>query len=313
MKSLSVIVVTWNCRGYLAEFFESIRDCCTDPSTEIIVVDNASTDGSADFVADHVPNVRLVRSKDNLGFAKANNVGLTMATGEFVCLINPDVKVLPGCFRRVLEVMRARPDVGLLGPQMLGRDGAAHRSTMRFPSVANCLSQALALDRLFGGRLFTGQLMRDFAHDRTREVDVLNGWFWMTRRRTLEDVGLLDERFFMYGEDIDFSRRVHDAGWKRLFLADAAAVHYGGGSSSNAPVRFYIEQQKANLQYFRKHHGFAAQMGFLGSAWLYHVVRIVGHGFEYVCRRDRTVGGKIQQSAACVRWLLGLRVGIEDM
>jgi GT2 family glycosyltransferase len=315
MIELSVVIVTWNCKQYLEEFFESAGELLQSPSTQVIVVDNASTDGSPDFIATRYPRVQVIRKQTNLGFAKANNVGLAAAKGEFICLINPDVKLLPGCFERVMQTMRTQQDIGLLGPQMLGRDGLVHRSTMRFPTVWNCLCQALALDVSFAGRLFKGQLMRDFKHDETREVDVLNGWFWMTRRRALEEVGHLDERFFMYGEDIDFCKRFHDRGWKRVYLADARAVHYGGGSSSNAPVRFYIEQQRANLQYFRKHHGVVKQYGFVMSVWIYHLVRILGHSLKYVLSKDsrREVGLKIQRSATCVRWLLGMPTGIEGV
>jgi GT2 family glycosyltransferase len=139
------------------------------------------------------------------------------------------------------------------------------------------------------------------------EVDVLNGWFWMTRRPCFETVGPLDERFFMYGEDIDWCKRFSNAGWKRVYFAGAASIHYGGGSSSNAPVRYYIEQQRANLQYIRKHHSFIKQWGFLGTVWLYHILRIFGHAGSYLLPGSNrmSVSLKIKRSMACVQWLLG--------
>jgi GT2 family glycosyltransferase len=130
----------------------------------------------------------------------------------------------------------------------------------------------------------------------------------MTRREALEDVGFLDETFFMYGEDIDWCQRFQKAGWKRLYFTGAAAIHYGGGSSSNAPVRFYIEQQRAILQYFKKHHNLIERRGFLVSMWIYHVVRIVGHGINYLLpgsnREDVVL--KMKRSMASIRWLLGV-------
>jgi GT2 family glycosyltransferase len=206
--------------------------------------------------------------------------------------------------------MQSSPDIGLIGPQMVERDARVHRSTMRFPTVWNFFCNAAALDVLFPkSRLFSGYLMRDFEFNKTAEVDVLNGWFWMTRRNALREVGGLDERFFMYGEDIDWCRRFRNAKWKNVYLAEASSVHYGGGSSSNSPVRFYIEKHRANFQYFKKHHNPFAQIGFWVDVFLFHVVRIVGHGFRYLLpgcdRNERSY--KIKRSMACLGWLLGLR------
>jgi GT2 family glycosyltransferase len=304
---ISIVVVTWNCVGYLPAFFGSLAGFMNAPSTEVIVVDNASTDGTSAFIKASFPSVRLIENPHNEGFAKANNIGLARARGELIALVNPDVKLLPGCFERMVELMRQRTDVGLLGPQMLGADGMVHRSTMRFPNLYNVFWGALALDALFPrARMFHSYLTREFDHDETREVEVLNGWFWMTRRRAFEQVGGLDETFFMYGEDIDWSLRFHNAGWKLMFLASATAVHFGGGSSSNAPVRFFIEQQRALLLYFKKHHSRVQYAGVVGSSCLHHLVRIAGHSVGYGFRHSQRESArfKIRRSAACIRWLL---------
>ena len=216
---------------------------------EIIVVDNASTDGTVDMLEQHFPEVRVIRSQENLGFAKANNVGIRTSRGRYLALINPDVKLLSGCLERALAAIEAEPSIGVLGPAMIGRDGAIHRSGMRFPTLWNCVCDALMLHRLFGRRpIFGGQSMADFDWSSPRDVEVLNGWFWLIRRNALSEVGLLDEQFFMYGEDMDWCKRFYDGGWRIVFAPDAAAIHYGGGSAEQAPTRFYLEMQKANLQ-----------------------------------------------------------------
>jgi len=308
MIQLSIIVVTWNCRFFIRQFLESLGDRLHDPSVQILVVDNDSADGTSDFIQQEFPSIELIRSGSNLGFARGNNLALSRAKGNLIALVNPDVTILPGCFERMMEWMRMHEDVGLLGPRMYGPDNLVHRSTMRFPSAWNCFCDALALDSLFTRTNFLrSYLSSDFNHDETREVEVLNGWFWMTRRNALDDVGYLDETFFMYGEDIDWCRRFYNAGWKRVYFADAAAIHFGGGSSSNAPIRYYVEQQRAVLQYFRKHHSLLSQTGFIGSLWFYHLARILGHGSKYLLSASNhaNLGFKIKRSVACIRWLLG--------
>src|SRR5215831_3608573 len=131
MIRLSVIIVTWNCRRYLNEFFESFESLVNDPSVEVLVIDNASTDGTPELIEKDFPAIQLIRNEKNLGFAKANNVGLARSRGQLISLVNPDVKILSGCFEHMVGLMRERTDVGLLGPQMFGGDGLVYRSTMR--------------------------------------------------------------------------------------------------------------------------------------------------------------------------------------
>jgi GT2 family glycosyltransferase len=307
--NISIVIVTWNCKKYAEECLASLVGQTGNLSMEIIVVDNASSDGTPEMIADQFPEVHLVRSARNLGFAQGNNVGLPLAKGEYVCLINPDVKVAPDCLEKMAGYMEREPSVGLLGPKMLAVDGKVGRSTMRFPSIWNSLCRALALDVLFKeSAIFGGFLMRDFQHDRTKEVDILNGWFWMTRRAALEEVGVLDERLFMYGDDLDWSRRFHKAGWRVVFYSDAEAIHYGGGTTAKSPIPFYIALQRANLQYWGKYHGRLALAGYFLVTCLHHAARILGYALLYVCDRARRsqAGYKVRRSLASLLWLTGL-------
>jgi len=308
MIRLSIISVTWNCKAYVREFLQSLGNLLLDPTVQILILDNNSADGTADMIQSEFPMVTLIRNNDNLGFARACNQGLKLAKGDLIALINPDVRVMAGCLDKMMEWMTSHPRIGLLGPQMLGDDGLVHRSTMRLPTAWKCFCHAMALDNLFSkSTLFRSHLTKDFDHNETREVEVLNGWFWMTRRKALDEVGLLDESFFMYGEDIDWSKRFHDAGWQEVFFAGASSVHVGGGSSSNSPVFFYVQEQRTWLQYFKKHHSVVSQLGFVVTLWLHHVLRIIGHGTKYLVPSSNHVSLslKIRRSAACIRWLLG--------
>ncbi len=305
---ISIVIVTWNAKRYTEECLRSLEQQRADLAMEIIVVDNASSDGTVELVRDEFPRVNLVENPGNYGFARGNNIGLRRARGQYVCLINSDVNVPPECLPRMHEYMEATPAIGVLGPRMLGRRGTVDRSYMRFPTIWNCLCNTLALDSLFGGsRLFGGILMRDFKNTRTADVEVLNGWFLMIRRAALEQVGLLDETFFMYGEDIDWSYRFYKAGWKRVYFAGAEAIHYGGASSDNAPVRFYIEKQRANLQFWRKHHGRLGAASYRLVVYLHESLRLLGHGVRFLVKGSARAEAalKVKRSWACIRTLSG--------
>ena len=308
-RTVSFIIVSWNAKGYVAECLQSIRENC-HVQAEIIVVDNASHDGTPEWIREHFPECHLVETGANLGFAKGNNVGITLATGKYLFLVNSDVKILPRCVENLIELMEAHPDLALAGPQMWGPDGSVGRSTMRFPTLWNSLCRALALDSVFPhSRTFAGHLMGDFDHKRSRNVEVLNGWFWVVRRQALEQVGVLDEQFFMYGEDMDWCYRFRKAGWRNFFCAESAAVHYGGASSGLSPARFYVEKQRANLQYWKKHHGRVASFAYLCTALFYEALRATGYTIAYLSRssiRDEAAA-RIRRSLLCIACLAKLR------
>jgi len=304
----SIVIVTWNGRTFVAECLQSLAAQTEDASLEIIVVDNASTDGTPEMIARDYPSVRLVRNHENLGFAKANNIGIGIASRRYVLLVNSDVNVLPGCLAKIHAFLEEHPSVGLLGPQMLGHDREVRRSCMRFPTLWNTFCRVSALDRVLpGSRLFGGMLMRDFSHDRLQDVDVLNGWFWATRFEALRQVGPLDERFFFYGEDVDWCYRFHLAGWGVVFYPAAQAIHYGGSSSANAPTRFYVERHKANLQFWRKYHRGHGRIAFTAMMLLNECLRTVGYAAVWLLPSQRKgAEHKIERSVACLQWLVSL-------
>ncbi len=306
---VSLIIVSWNAKRFVTECLQSIRENC-QVTAEIIVVDNASSDGTPEVVRSDFPECRLLETGANLGFAKGNNAGIAQATGKYLFLVNSDVKILPGCVEKLIELMEVNPNVGLAGPQMLGADGVIRRSTMRFPTLWNSFCRALALDSMFPhSSLFAGFLMGDFDHQHTRDVEILNGWFWVVRREALQQVGGLDESFFMYGEDMDWSYRFRKAGWRSVFCAESAAVHYGGASSAAAPARFYVEKQRANVQYWKKHHGRPAAFAYLCMVLLQELLRTTGYVFAYLFRKvtREKAAAKIRRSLLCLACLAKLK------
>lgn len=308
IPDLSVVIVSWNAKEFVNECLKSLIGQYSYGSVEVIVVDNASSDGTPELVREQFPEVKLLRNPQNLGFAKANNMGVSVSRGKYICLVNSDVTMRDGCLRKMFQYMEQNPSIGMLGPAMLGADGRVRRSCMRIPTLWNSLCYALGLDLVLKGfQTFSGFLMRDFQHDEIRDVEVLNGWFWMVRRQALAEVGGLDERFFMYSEDIDWCKRFHSAGWRVVFYPDAQAVHYGGASSASLPLHFHLELQHARLQYWEKHHGRTSRRLYVFILLLEQLVRLVGHASQFVRKSARPQSAfKLERSIASLRWLLGM-------
>lgn len=253
---ISVIIVGWNARHYLELCLESLRTAPPRRSTEIIVVDNASVDGSADMIAARFPEVKVIRNAENVGFAKGNNIAIRQCTGRYIALVNPDVQVLPGCLDALADFLDENPQVGNVGPRVLNPDMSMQSTCRHFPNLWNNLCLATGLATAFrNSRLFSGEHMHYFPHDKTIPVDVLVGCFWMMRRETVDAVGLLDEEFWVYGEDLDWCKRCWKAGWKVMFYPGGRAIHDRGKITAGYPERFAVAQQRSVLYYWKKHHG----------------------------------------------------------
>lgn len=306
MKPISVIIVSWNTRELLRGCLDSIRKAAAPCVEETIVVDNNSADGSPEMVERDFPEVTLIRSGANLGFAKGNNLAMKHARGSVFALVNSDALVHAGCLETLNDHLAQHPEVGLVGPRVIGGDGLLQRSCRHLPGLWNTLCRALALDRAFGGRaIFSGYEVPPGDHETLHEAEVLSGCFCLARRTAVEQVGGLDEQFFFYGEDIDWCRRFKDAGWKLVFVPQAAATHFGGGSTSKAPLRFSIEILRATLKYWRKHHGLAGQAVCQALLVLHHGIRLVARSIKRLVGMGGSADSryKFSEDVACLRWL----------
>ena len=306
---LSIIIVSWNTREILRKCLGSLCNHTRNISFETIVVDNGSSDGSAETVEKEFPQVKLIRNQENLGFARANNIGIKAIAGRYLCLMNSDIFVLNGCLMNLITFMDQNLNVGMSGPRLLNRDHIFQPSCRYFPSIWNNLCHAFAINRLFPkSAFFSDSLMEHWEHDTVQSVDVLPGCLWMVRREALNQVGLLDERFFIYGEDVDWCKRFHDHGWDVVFYPDAETIHYHGASSANDPIRFIVEMQKADLQYWKKHHGSIGKAAYMAIILLRHVLRVIARAFQYLIRpsQRKTIAFKLKQSMACIRLVLHL-------
>src|SRR5580698_3467772 len=271
---ISIVIVAWNAKHYLELCLESLAAAPPRRSMEIIVVDNASADGTAEMIEAQFPYVKLIRSSENLGFAKGNNVGIRQCRGRYIALVNPDVIVFPGCLDALSDFLDQNPKVGNVGPRVLNPDMTMQSTCRRFPTLWNNFCSATRLESAFkGNRFFAGEHMFYFPHDRTLQVDVLVGCFSMIRRETFNDVGLLDEDLFMYGDDVDWCRRCWNAGWQVVFFPGARALHDRGKITAPYPVRFAVAQQRSILYYWAKHHGRLRLLGIRNVLFCHHLMR----------------------------------------
>lgn len=307
MIDVSFIIVSWNAKSFLLNCLRSLEETAVDLRKEIIVVDNASTDGSPEAVRTEFPGVKVISNPGNFGFARANNIGIRQSAGRYLCLVNSDVVVLPQCVQNLSGYMERNSGVGMVGPRILNADKGLQPSCRFFPSYVNTIWRAFAVDTLFAQNpLFCGGFMTWWGHDAERKVDALSGCFWFVRRQAVEQVGGLDETFFIYAEDVDWCKRFHDAGWDVMFYPGAEAIHFGKASSSNAPVRYYVELHKAMAQYWRKHHGKTGKIFFLAASTCSELLRIIPRGISlFVFRKndDKTLY-KYNRSKACISHML---------
>ncbi len=255
MPRLSVIIVNYNVRYFLEQAIVSVLKAAERVETEIIVVDNRSVDGSCEMVERRFPEVRLLRNKENLGFSAANNQGMAMARGEYFLLLNPDTVLAEDTLEKTVAFMDAHPQAGGLGVKMLdGRGSFLPESKRAFPSPDVAFWKAFGFSALFPrsrvfGRYHLGFLDPDEVH----EVEVLAGAFMLLRRSVIEQIGGLDEAFFMYGEDIDLSYRIVQAGYKNYYFPHSPIIHYKGESTKKGSLN-YVRMFYAAMKIFARKH-----------------------------------------------------------
>jgi GT2 family glycosyltransferase len=253
---VSVIVVNWNTRDILRDCLKTVYEQTRGIRFEIVVIDNASSDGSADMVRTEFPQVALIANEDNRGFAAANNQGMAVAQGRYVLLLNSDTLVLDGAIQETVAFADAHPEAAVVGCRVLNRDRSLQPTCFLYPSVLNLFLAATYLSKLFPrSRFFGRERMTWWDRDDVREVDVVTGCFMLVRREAIAQVGVMDDGFFMYGEETDWCYRFRRAGWKLLFTPVGEIIHLGGQSSKRVRSEMIIMLRLSILRFIRKHRG----------------------------------------------------------
>jgi N-acetylglucosaminyl-diphospho-decaprenol L-rhamnosyltransferase len=259
MTDVSVVIVSYESRELLARCLAALAaDGGRRASTEVIVVDQASGDGTAAWLAREHPGVRLVALAENVGFGAGNNRGAEVAEGRWLLLLNSDAFVRPGAIDELVRFAEARPAIGAAGPRLVWPDGRLQRSCRRFPTVFRLATEFLYLRKLAPrSRILNGFYCGEFAHDEPRRVDWLTGACLLVRRELFERLGGFDEAFFLYSEEVDLLYRAAQSGAETWYDPAAEVVHVWGGTAGRASALTLEEQARSHVRYFCKHSSVA--------------------------------------------------------
>ena len=251
----SICIVNWNAKEDLYHCLLSLAEQDVASRLEIIVVDNDSSDHSAEMVQTQFPHVGLIANNRNLGFATANNQAVRQSSGEFLLILNPDTIVMKGALQELASFMHSHPQASAVGPKLLNADGSLQFSCRKFPNLGAGFFRQTPLGRLFPNNRFTrNYLMTAFDHDEPREVDWVSGAAMLVRSKTVQDIGMMDERFFMYCEDVDWCWRMKQAGWTVWFCPGAQIKHAIGKSSDQQIEAMIWERHKSMWRFFTKNY-----------------------------------------------------------
>lgn len=254
---LSVIIVNYNVKHFLEQCLCSVRKAIESIPAELIVVDNNSSDGSLAYLEPKFPDVKFIANQENLGFGKASNQGLQLATGRYILFLNPDTIVPEDCFQQCLHFFETTPDAGAIGIKMIDGSGRFLKESKRaFPSPLTSLYKLFGLARLFPhSKTFSKYHLGYLDENKSNEVDVLAGAFMMIKKEVLDKVGSFDETFFMYGEDVDLSYRIQKAGYKNYYFAGSSIIHFKGESTRKGSMNYVRMFYNAMSIFVRKHYG----------------------------------------------------------
>jgi GT2 family glycosyltransferase len=291
---LSIVIVNWNTRELLAQCLTSVYAHPPEAPFEVVVVDNTSCDASPRIVREQFPQVHLIENTTNVGFARGTNAGIGRSTGDYVLLLNSDTVVRSGALDALIGCLEAHPRARACGPRLLNGDGSFHASYADFPTLATEVVHQFGLARVVFGGYYPSHDPRDSTT--TRAVDWVGGACLLIRRDCLKVVGLLDEAFVMYGEEMDWCYRLQRHGWETWYSPDAEVVHFGGGSANQVPVWMYLQLQRGRVRFFRKHYGRVSAISLICLIRAASLLKIAAVLFAYCAARftRRTGGGAMR-------------------
>lgn len=270
---LSIVVISYNTCELTRACLASIAANRDPATTQVIVVDNASVDGSAEMVEREFPTVELVRNIDNRGFAAANNQAFALAGAPYILLLNSDTVILGDVLDTSVAYLKHHPGVGAFGCRVLNADGSMQPTCSGFPTLRRLLWMTLGIDRICAAMGSDDYRLRCWARDSERAVEVVSGCYLMVRREVIDDIGGLDERFFFFGEETDWCRRIAQAGWEVRFAPVGEIIHYGGASVKKLNAKRDIMLTRALVLLHAKYGGFPAAAAAFAILALFNLSR----------------------------------------
>jgi len=275
MPDLSIIIVSWNTKQLLQECLESLY-CHTKGITfEVFVVDNNSSDGSPEMVRTLFPQVGVIANDHNAGFSKANNQAIRISQGRYIALLNPDTLLTEDVFSPLIAYADQHEKIGAIGPKIFCRDGKTiqYACAKKLPNLYFAFCNSAGLSYRF--KMFDRANMSYWDHEDSRDIEALCGACMVVRKSAIDAVGLMDENQFMYGDEIDWCKRIADAGWRIYYYADASIIHYGGESSKQIMQRVNYQMLKATRYYYRKHYGEAYALAYSAQIGLLSILKYI--------------------------------------
>lgn len=230
---VSIIIVSWNVRDLLKKCIESVFVFSKNTEFEVIVVDNASSDGTAEMIQKYFPEICFIKNEQNLGFAKANNLGIARAKGEYVLLLNPDTEFVEDALSKVVEKMDSDKKIGVLGCKLINQDKTTQSSVRKFPRILDIIAIFSKVYK-FIPSVLDKYLEKDFDYSKEQNVDQVMGAFFLVRKDVFSDIGMMDEKYFIWFEEVDFCLRAKKTGWDVLYFPSTCVIHYGGKSFEQA-------------------------------------------------------------------------------
>ncbi|GAB1421200.1 glycosyltransferase family 2 protein [Anaerolineales bacterium] len=261
MLDLSIIIVSWNVKPLLIACLDSLYqhlenpDCPNKLTYEIILIDSHSTDDSAAYVQAHYPAVKLTAATENIGYVKANNLGLEQANGAYLLLLNPDTEIQGCALQDLLAYLSSHPQAGIIGPHTLNTDGTYQSTKRRFPGKITAFFESTLLQSKAPTKILDNFYANDIPNDSIAQVDWVQGSCLMAKREVYQQIGGLDPNFVMYSEELDWCKRAKNNGWQVIYFGEASIIHHGGKSSEQASAFKHIQFQKSKIYYYKKHHG----------------------------------------------------------
>jgi GT2 family glycosyltransferase len=253
---LSVIIVNYNVKDLFKKCLQSIFNFQEELKFEVIIVDNHSEDQSLKMLKENFSHVKLIENQHNLGFSVACNQGIRQSRGRYILLLNPDTEFTAGGISEMIKFMDSFPQVGICGPKMVDPQGKTHFSARSFPSYLTAISSSQSiLNRIFPTNpLSRRYLLKDQDRDQKLEVDWVSGSCLLTKRGVFEKIGLLDEQFFMYVEDVDFCYRAKKAGFSVYYFPNSVVIHHIGKSTQKRKLAMLVEHHRSMYHFYRKNH-----------------------------------------------------------
>lgn len=302
MKEITIIIVSYNVEDLLKQCIQSIYQMTKPELFDIIVVDNNSGDASVAMIMKTFPNVRLIQNDENLGFSGANNMALRQSSSKYILLLNPDTIILNNSIEKMLEFLASNENAGAVGPQILNPDKSPQKSCRKLPGFIDALFYISGIGRVFpNARIFRSWLLPEFDYGKTQRVEYISGACIMVRKKVFDDIGLFDERFFLYSEDTDLCLRMMKNRWDILYFSVAKIIHYGGQSSNYHKNWQQAEEMfKSWLKYRKKHFSLIHSITFNLTIVTVLIMKLVY--LRYLSRKQNQE--KIQMYSRLIFWYL---------